>query len=696
MFGEIRKILAEKYYNDLDIKNCHPVIIYNLCLKHGITKCSYLKKFIENREQILNQIVEDNPEGHMNEDRIEDKRMDRDVAKRFLLTFFFGSGLDKQKEAFNIKNFEDEEIFDIDIFYNELKNIINTINKLKCYSDIAEYAKEEYKKSGKTDNETGSIFSRIICDYERQLIDLLTVEMEMKGYNIGTYMYDGLFVEKTKAILDEDIEYFNKKLTDFFNVKEPMPIILTIKPMTNIDNKYLDVDVSYKQYLMLKNRLENKENVCKIKNPISFHIGNKEFIPANLKGESFVGKNELKDIYNNYGFVDVYFSPKKKFIDAWLDDKNMKTYETICFNPDKNFKNPYVLNKFAGFEIDKYIYDDIPTTQEERKKYCKILFKFIEDICCNDTSSIEYLTNFISDCLKNPASKIDAMPFFQGLAGTGKTTIFLLIQSIIGSKYCVETSELEDKVFGKFAQARVDKLLVLLDEVEYKTSSKFADQLKTCITSDTMIVEPKCVNAFRYNSYEKYIGCSNHDMAVKIDDNNRRIRIFDCNKVNYGTIEEKTLYFNEIYKIIGSNKLINGVKYDPNYKILRVFYEYMLNVDTNNYIYGANVNNEATNNIKQKCITYTFLQDHLYKMREDMELEEKTIDISLNRFFSYFDKYKERNKINMEISSNIFSRKLNTYSFITKKRTTKGIVYSIDIDKYKEFFNWDEAVEVEM
>ena len=50
----------------------------------------------------------------------------------------------------------------------------------------------------------------------------------------------------------------------------------------------------------------------------------------------------------------------------------------------------------------------------------------------------------------------------------------------------------------------------------------------------------------------------------------------------------------------------------------------------------------------------------------------------------------------MEISSNIFSRKLNTYSFITKKRTTKGIVYSIDIDKYKEFFNWGEAVEVEM
>jgi len=692
MFGEIRKILANKYYNDLDIKNCHPVIIYNLCLKHGITKCSYLKKFIENREEILKQIVEDNPEGHMNELRIEGKKMDRDVAKRFLLTFFFGASLINQKITFNIKKLD---IF-IKQFYDELNNIIDTIYELDCYKEIAEYAKEQCKKNGKTDNERGSIFSRIICNYERQLIDLLTIEMETKGYKIGTYMYDGLFVENNKEIVKDDIDYFNKKLTDFFNVKNAMPIELTIKPMTNIDNKYLDVDIDYNKYLMFKKRLETKDKVCKINKPMSFYMGEKDYMPQNLEGETFISKVELKDIFNNMGQVNLRFTPKWKFIEAWLDDKYCKTYETIVFNPDKNFNNPNVLNKFTGFEIDKYIYDDLPTTQEERKEYCKVLFKFINDICCNDSSSIEYITNFISDCLKHPNTKLDAMPFFKGLAGTGKTTIFLLIQSIIGHKYCIETSELEEKVFGKFAQARVDKLLVLLDEVSYKTSSKFTDQLKTCITSDTMIIEPKCINAFRYNSYEKYMGCSNDDCPIPLDDNNRRIRMFDCNKVKYGTIEEKTLYFNEIYKIIGSNKLIEGIKYNTNYKILRCFYEYMLEHDTANYNYGANVNNEATNNIKNKCISYSFLQDHLYRMREDMELDEKTIDISLNRLFSYFDKYKERNKINMDISSNIFSRKLNTYSFITKKRTTKGIVYSFDIDKYKEFFNWEQAVEIDM
>ena len=83
-------------------------------MKHNI-KCSNLKKFIETREDILKVIVENNPEGHMNQDRIEGESMTRDVAKRFLLTLFFGASLDNQKKAFNIECLEqwiEEDFFD--------------------------------------------------------------------------------------------------------------------------------------------------------------------------------------------------------------------------------------------------------------------------------------------------------------------------------------------------------------------------------------------------------------------------------------------------------------------------------------------------------------------------------------------------------------------------------------------------------
>tara|TARA_R110000868_G_scaffold389863_1_gene659234 strand:- start:6032 stop:8152 length:2121 start_codon:yes stop_codon:yes gene_type:complete len=693
MFGEIRKILADKYYNDLDIKNCHPVIIYNLCLKHNI-KCSNLKKFIETREDILKVIVENNPEGHMNQDRIEGESMTRDVAKRFLLTLFFGASLDNQKKAFNIECLEqwiEEDFFD------ELTNIINTIYKLNCYKNIRKHVEDKKKLEGKTDNLRGCIFSKIIQDFERQLIDILTYDMEIKGYKIGTYMYDGLFIEKTKEIVKDDIDFFSKKLTDFFNIENPMPIELIIKPMGDYNNRYLEIIKDYKKYLVLKDRFENKEKVFKIMKPLSYCNSRLNEATGNFKID-LIDRKKLIDTYENFGAVSVNWSKNQTdpFTTAWLKDKYCKTYDAMVFEPKKDFNDPKILNQFKGFEIEKYKYDDLPTTQEGRKEYCKTLFDFISKISCNDKSSIDYFTNWISISLKCPNKKIEAMPIFKGLKGTGKTTLFSLIQSIIGLSYCAEITDMKEDLFGKHSLSRVNTLLILVDEIDAKRFKEHEDQMKTAITSDTMIINPKGLQPYRYNSYEKYIGNTNKNIPVYLDDNNRRIRIFDCDKVNYGSIEEKEIYFNNLYKIIGdrNNK--------PNHKMLKCFYEYMCNFDSEKYNFGANVNNEATMDIVDfnKDISYNFLQDYLYILRTNQTVKDFNdtviLNVSLAKLFIDFNSYKTKNKINMDISSNLFSRKLNSYSFIAKTRTTKGINYSIDMVKYKAFFNWQDAIEIDM
>ena len=106
MFSIVRNLLSSKYYDDIDIVNCHPVIIYNLCLIYNKTTkkripVTALKKFIDERERILKEIVDNNPGGHMNEERIEGVCMNRNVAKRFCLTLFFGASLENMKDNFN-------------------------------------------------------------------------------------------------------------------------------------------------------------------------------------------------------------------------------------------------------------------------------------------------------------------------------------------------------------------------------------------------------------------------------------------------------------------------------------------------------------------------------------------------------------------------------------------------------------------
>ena len=57
MCRELRALLQYNQY-DVDIVNCHPVLLSQICNKHDI-ECPKLLDYIENRETHLNRIVND-------------------------------------------------------------------------------------------------------------------------------------------------------------------------------------------------------------------------------------------------------------------------------------------------------------------------------------------------------------------------------------------------------------------------------------------------------------------------------------------------------------------------------------------------------------------------------------------------------------------------------------------------------------
>jgi len=682
MFGVIRNLLANKYYTDIDISNCHPVIIYNLCLIHKIPT-THLKYFIENREKLLKEIVDNNPEGHMNEERIEGIVMDRNVAKRFCLTMFFGASLKNMKTAFNIDDIPKE----INDLYKELQVIIETINNLECFKPIVEYVKE--KKADDTENIRGSIFSHIIQTEESNLFDILKLNLEQRDFTIGAYIYDGCHVLKDdtkKLTIKQYLNPLSKILTKYFNIENAMPIVLTIKDM-ELDNTYLETQKQYELYQFHKKQMI-KDNVFKINHPFGFHYGkattDKDTMPI-------ISQEELIKVNRNTGNIHLTTMKKPmKFIDMWLDDKFIKTYDRIIFEPNPNtidYKNENFYNKFDGIDILKHKFDDLPTTQEERLVYCKTIFDYLKKICMNE-HNFKWITVWISSILSKPWVKTGVVPMFKAKkTGVGKTTLFYLLQKIIGSKYCLESSNLENDIFGTHSMGRVNKILVLLDEVSYKQSCKYTEQLKTAITSDTMVINPKNISPSIYNSYENYMGCSNNDIPLELNDDNRRIIIIDLDTVNYGTPEEKEAVFTNLYDtVIGSPKK----DIDPNYKILRCFYDYMVNYDTNNYNLEANVNTASTLSIARKPIVEEFLNDNLFKLYEkDISFTEndKTEYMGVE-LYSHFTKYCERCRIDNIMNANLFGTKIKKFEWIESKKTNKGIKYVIDTKKYCDYFNY--------
>ena len=104
---EIRHTLARDHYIDIDIENCHPVLLYQICERNNI-KCKYLKKYIDNRAEKLQEIMD-----HYN--------VSKDQAKQlFIMLLYFGT-FESWCKNHNIEN--NEPLKFIVKFKNELKTV---------------------------------------------------------------------------------------------------------------------------------------------------------------------------------------------------------------------------------------------------------------------------------------------------------------------------------------------------------------------------------------------------------------------------------------------------------------------------------------------------------------------------------------------------------------------------------------------
>ena len=54
---EIRHTIAKDYFVDIDIENCHPVLLYQICEANGIESV-LLKDYVQNRKRYLQMVMD--------------------------------------------------------------------------------------------------------------------------------------------------------------------------------------------------------------------------------------------------------------------------------------------------------------------------------------------------------------------------------------------------------------------------------------------------------------------------------------------------------------------------------------------------------------------------------------------------------------------------------------------------------------
>jgi hypothetical protein len=506
----VRGMLLEGIATDIDMVNCHPTILLNLCQEHNI-ECAYLKQYTIEREECLEQIMEMDV-------------LDReDAKKKVLVSTNMGKKIYTKSEF--LKNYD-----------KEMKKVQMKLQEVDEFKYIADYAKK--------DNFNGSFVNHLLCVKENQILEAMeefcNVEVDLEVHSLA---FDGLQVygnHYDNSDLLKDMEQFIVRKGLY-----PVKLIYKAHPLGwEIPDDFVPYQT---QYGLMKEEFE-KHN-CKV--GVNFVRERNNSIDVFKKGDFSILNEEMTFMMNG---------KEQSFIDHWFADAEKRRYETFeLFVKDCP---PDVYNLWKPFQASSYEYSDklsitnrsFTKTFSSVEEKCEAGFLWfcnhtLKIICSNHQESHNLLMNWVAQMLQYPETKSIEI-IIVSKEGAGKDLWLLFLRNIMGHKKVWECSDPINQIFGKFNGMMRDAFLVIFAESNKSYFFNATDKKKQLITNSTITIKIENLPAYDMKSYHRFMEFSNNPDLTVLP---RRTQVFkgdDCMCVDDivdtpAQKQAKTSYFEE-------------------------------------------------------------------------------------------------------------------------------------------------------
>lgn len=354
-----------------------------------------------------------------------------------------------------------------------------------------------------------------------------------------------------------------------------------------IGKEYLfkkDDDEAHKEkseYEILKDEFELTH--FKIMNPICFV----RISPH--RGMQIMSKQDLKTAYENMPKIN-----KKSFIDTWLSDNTIKTYECIDMLPPP-YKVPQgVYNTWEGFDAERLTNNIGSPTR---------FVNHLRNLFGKENS--QYVLSYLASIVQQPGKKTGVCLVCVGPQGVGKGAVFdCVMRRIIGEKYFGFTNNPENDLFSRFGELRNQKIVVYLDDFNVGSIKLNADPFKSYITGERINYEQKGKQAISLLNCSNYIMTTNKYDPVKLESDDRRYAVLECNS----KVAQNKKYFDRFFKYIDDDANIRSI------------YEFLMDFDTTKIDLARDrPKSELLSDIKEMSREkeYTFLEEFLMGRPED-------------------------------------------------------------------------------
>ena len=607
---EIRHALCHKQYVDIDIDNCHPTLIIQICDAHNI-ECKYLKQYVNNRAEKLKTIM-------------EETGCSRNQAKILFIRLLYFGCVDNWCKDENIsptKISKDTKKY-LKRLSSELRliaeEIIDENPEVKKYTSDQRKRKEERHQKEKQKNPKieplkpynalASAFSHYVQEHEHKILEVMYYalkEYKLIIDNDCVLCFDGIMLNvehvkklyRRKADRQDALNTLFKKLQDKIYTCTGFNVTLSEKVMLKNDEFEKFAHKMNRRY-NFNSRVFKPEALHKILRHEYYDLGleyiNLHFFFVIKKGWYYQKFKNEDNMTDTMSFKDIdelckryenmrisvpssrKGSPPKSLniFKLWASspDFKKKTYMDIVYRPDWRSKIPLaddIYNEWQG-----WLYKYGPRFKVDYEKIKNIDNHFREILCDGNEDAYNYNMTLLRQLLLGQKSK--RMQIYFSAQGTGKSIFFDYIgDRILGRKYTASFSNI-DQMLGKFNSRRMFKSLLILKELNvWQSKPSIEGDLKTLITDPTTNIEMKFRQPIEVNDRSNIIGLTNYMNCVRLSGRDDR-RFTSMN-----TVSEKRMgdsgYFNMLANDMGLGENLSINEKNRAMEIGRHYFHYVIN-----------------------------------------------------------------------------------------------------------------------
>ena len=584
-----RNTFMRQTYYDIDMDNCHPVMLRGIIannLPEG--------KFIDLEYPCLDEYCESR--GSVIASVMRAYKCDRKRAKNAFISLMYNGSVDswKRGDGTDVLQGTDPTVESfLDRFHGEVQKITDLFiaKNPEQYKHHADAYRKDPKNAGKK-NERGSFLSTVAQDYEIKIIDHLlsyimfqTKMSVVDGHSdkhIITYSYDGFMLLKERVDANggihkllEDLEqrtfefcgiemnFSAKDMNDDFHtefVYTPTVVEAEVRETDKQREKREKEEAKQekerakkevmadnnKKYTMMKKEFEKTH--CKI-----IHHG--VYVEITDNGNFIRKQRQMEEKYIHMSYKKDLLGNNVPFIYEWIKDPNIRSYENMDVFPNGALCPANCFNLWRPFEMEfvkKWTHD---------QEGLDMLLNHIRIICGNDDSAYNQAMKWFAHMVQHPEHK-SFMPTFISMPGAGKTSVFELLEKILGSDKCLSTSTPSTDVWGPFNGLMAGKFLVCIDDPEI-VDNNFHEQIKTIILGKTLRIQRKGVDSYVEKSYVRLLGATNKENGfMREEKQGRRTLTIRSSDEKIGDIA----YFKQIYALMDRRDT------------LKTFYEHLKNL----------------------------------------------------------------------------------------------------------------------